>query len=62
MSMLQLDPWKRVTARDVLEHDWWRVEPRPTDRENLPKQGGGAEKMGEDIAKRQGVVRDEGIF
>jgi len=61
MAMLRLDPRKRVTARGILEHAWWRTEPRPTETENLPKQGGGAEKMGEDQAKAPGVV-DSGRF
>jgi cyclin-dependent kinase 7 len=59
MSMLQLDPRKRVTAKGILEHAWWKVEPRPTDRENLPRQGGGAEKMGEDVARQPGVLADD---
>lgn len=58
MAMLKLDPRKRVTALGVLEHAWWQTEPRPTERENLPKQGGGAEKMGEDQAKAPGIVDD----
>lgn len=62
MSMLKLDPRKRVTAKGVLEHAWWRVEPRPTARGNLPKQGGGAEKMGEDVARQPGVTGDEDRF
>lgn len=61
MAMLKLDPRKRVTAKGILQHAWWKTDPRPTNKENLPKQGGGAEKMGEDVAKRPGVV-DEGRF
>ena len=59
MGMLKLDPRKRISAKGVLEHAWWTAEPRPTDKENLPKQGGGAEKMGEDVAKAPGVVDEE---
>lgn len=55
MAMLTLDPRRRVTARGALEHAWWRVEPRPTETENLPRQGGGPEKMGEEVARRPGV-------
>jgi cyclin-dependent kinase 7 len=59
--MLKLDPRKRVTAKGILQHPWWKTEPRPTDKENLPKQGGGAEKMGEGVAKVPGMV-DEAKF
>jgi cyclin-dependent kinase 7 len=62
MAMLKLDPRNRVTAQGILEHPWWRAEPRPTGKENLPKQGGGAEKMGEDVARQPGVLREEDQF
>ncbi|KAJ9645265.1 TFIIH complex serine/threonine-protein kinase subunit kin28 [Coniosporium apollinis] len=52
-QMLVLDPSKRITARGVLEHEWWTSDPRPTKKEQLPKKGGGEEKMGEDL-KRTG--------
>ena len=58
MSMLVLDPRKRSTARQVLEHKWWASEPRPTKKEDLPKKGGGAEKMGDDLKRRGGEVED----
>ena len=41
MSMLTLDPRKRCTARQMLEHKWWSSDPRPTAKEDLPKKGGG---------------------
>ncbi len=59
MAMFKLDPRKRITARGMLEHAWWRTEPRPTETENLPKKGGGPEKMGEDQGKAPGAVDDE---
>ena len=62
MAMLALDPKRRITARAVLEHKWWAVEPRPTERENLPRQGGGPEQMGMDVGQQPGVVRDEEKF
>ncbi|KKY29027.1 putative serine threonine protein kinase [Phaeomoniella chlamydospora] len=58
MSMLKLDPRKRRTMLEVLQHDWWRTDPKPSPKENLPKQGGGAERMGE-IGMKPGVVEDE---
>ena len=58
MAMLTLDPRKRSTSRQVLEHRWWSSEPRPTSKEDLPKKGGGPEKMGEDLKRRGGEVED----
>ncbi len=59
MHMLKLDPRQRVTARGALEHEWWTADPRPTDTEKLPKQGGGAAKMGQAEAKAPGAVVDQ---
>lgn len=59
-SMLALDPRKRLTARQILGHAWWNVEPRPTKKENLPRKGaGGAEKVGGDMGRRGGEVTGE---
>jgi cyclin-dependent kinase 7 len=62
MDMLKLDPRQRVTAKGALEHEWWTTEPRPTKTENLPKQGGGASKMGASEAAAPGFVVDENKF
>ena len=56
MAMLALDPRKRCTARRVLEHKWWSSDPRPTAKEDLPKKGGGPERMGEDLKRRGGEI------
>lgn len=58
MSMLSLDPRRRPTARQVLEHGWWTAEPRPTRKEDLPKKGGGLDRLGEDLKRRGGEVDD----
>ncbi|MCJ1318050.1 TFIIH complex serine/threonine-protein kinase subunit kin28 [Xylographa vitiligo] len=58
MSTLTLDPRKRSTAKQFLKHNWWANDPRPTNKEDLPKKGGGAEKMGEDLKRRGGEVEE----
>lgn len=61
MSMCALDPRKRRTASQVLQHDWWLTEPRPTNKQDLPRKSGGAQKMGDDLTRRGGEL-DEGAF
>ena len=58
MSMLTLDPRRRSTSQQVLEHKWWTSDPRPTRKEDLPKKGGGPEKMGDDLKRRGGELED----
>ena len=58
MSMLTLDPRKRSTSRQFLEHKWWTSDPRPTRKEDLPKKGGGLEKMGDDLKRRGGELAE----
>ena len=59
MAMLVLDPRNRITARAVLEHPWWASDPKPTKKQDLPKKSGGAEKLGEDLKRRPGVLDDD---
>ena len=59
MKMLILDPRKRITAKEVLEHSWWSSEPKPTRKEDLPKKGGGEAKIAEDLKRRPGILDDE---
>jgi len=59
MNMLVLDPRKRITAREVLKHGWWKSEPKPTRKQDLPRKGGGEGKIGEDLKRRPGVLDDE---
>ncbi|KAK1760467.1 kinase-like domain-containing protein [Echria macrotheca] len=57
---LVLDPNKRITAREMLEHRWWRTDPKPTRKEDLPRsKDDGAKKMGADLGRRPGAVEDE---
>ena len=60
MSTLILDPRKRATAKQFLQHKWWVSGPPPTKKENLPKKGGGAQKMGEDLKRRGGELSERG--
>ena len=60
MHMLSLDPRKRPTARQMLQHRWWTIEPRPTRKEDLPRKTAGAmAKMGHDLARRAGDLDDK---
>ncbi|KAL2168610.1 hypothetical protein VTG60DRAFT_7096 [Thermothelomyces hinnuleus] len=54
-----LDPKKRITAREMLEHKWWRTDPKPTRKEDLPRKSGGEEKMGADLKRRNDILDDE---
>ena len=56
-----LDPKKRITAREMLEHRWWRTDPKPTKKEDLPRKsgGGGEEKMGADLKRRNGIIEED---
>ncbi|KAI9739540.1 MAG: TFIIH complex serine/threonine-protein kinase subunit kin28 [Cirrosporium novae-zelandiae] len=58
MSMLTLDPRKRATATQVLQHSWWTSEPKPTRKENLPRKRA-EKKMGEDLKRRGGEVEED---
>ena len=56
---LVLDPRKRITARQMLEHPWWHADPKPTPKQNLPRKDDGEKKMGEDLKRRPGVVDED---
>ncbi|KKK12590.1 serine/threonine protein [Aspergillus ochraceoroseus] len=58
MSMCALDPRKRATAYQILRHSWWATEPRPTNKEDLPRKSGGTKKMGDDLTRRGGELDD----
>lgn len=57
---LTLDPSKRITAKEMLEHPWWHTHPPPTRKQDLPrKSSGGEEKMGADLKRRPGQVEED---
>lgn len=58
MAMLKLDPRHRSTAREILQHKWWKSDPRPTDKQSLPKKAGGPAKMGQDLKRRGGELEN----
>ncbi|KAI5862809.1 kinase-like domain-containing protein [Durotheca rogersii] len=59
MKTLTLDPKKRITARDMLKHEWWHKDPKPTRKQDLPKKSGGQEKVGADLKRRPGVLDED---
>lgn len=59
MRTLVLNPLGRITAREMLQHEWWAASPRPTRKEELPRKGGGEEKVGADLKRRPGVVDED---
>lgn len=59
LATLRLDPRRRITAKEFLQHEWWRMDPKPTKKENLPRKGGGEEALGNDL-KRMGGEMDTG--
>ncbi|KAH9910012.1 protein kinase-like domain-containing protein [Xylariomycetidae sp. FL2044] len=59
MKTLTLDPKKRITARDMLRHEWWHKDPKPTRKRDLPRKSGGQEKLGADLKRRPGQLDDD---
>lgn len=61
MRMLTLDPKKRITAREVMGHRWWKSEPRPTATEDLPRnvKKGNPETYGADQGRKPGELEDK---
>ena len=59
-GMLNMDPKKRLSAKQCLEHRYWTNMPRPTKKEKLPKQGGGEAKLGEDLKRKGGETPANG--
>lgn len=56
MKMLTLDPRKRLTAEEVLKHDFWTSDPGPSRLGNLPRKGGGEREMAEQLKRRGGEI------
>lgn len=57
-GMFALDPQKRLSARQVLQHDWWSTTPRPSRLADLPRKGAGTGigVMADDLKRRGGEV------
>lgn len=62
IKTLLLDPKKRITAAQMLQHPWWQAEPRPTRSEDLPTKKSSEEKQREaaDLKRRPGEAEDRG--
>ena len=56
MKMLTLDPRKRLSSEDVLRHEYWTADPRPSRLEDLPRKGGGKKEMAESLKQRGGEL------
>ncbi|KAI4599909.1 TFIIH complex serine/threonine-protein kinase subunit kin28 [Pestalotiopsis sp. 9143b] len=56
MKTLILDPKKRITGREMLDHEWWRKEPKPTRKKDLPRKSGGEEKLAADLKRPPGAI------
>lgn len=60
-GMLTLNPQKRLTAKQALEHRYWTNAPKPTRLEDLPRnRAGGETKMAEDLKRRGGEIEADG--
>ncbi|XDG02045.1 hypothetical protein ABKA04_001660 [Annulohypoxylon sp. FPYF3050] len=60
MKTLTLDPKKRITAYDMLKHEWWHKDPKPSHKKDLPKKKSGAQdKVGDDLKRRPGMVDED---
>lgn len=57
-TMCMLDPRKRATARQALEHPYWQAAPKPTLKQNLPRNAGGPKKVAEDSKRRGGEIEE----
>lgn len=53
-GLLTMDPQKRFTARKALANKYWTNLPRPTRKDNLPREGGGEKRMAEDLKRKGG--------
>jgi len=59
MRTLTLNPNRRITAKEMLQHTYWLAQPHPTRKEDLPRKAGGEETMGADLKRRPGVVEED---
>ncbi|KAI1818058.1 Pkinase-domain-containing protein [Poronia punctata] len=59
MRTLILDPKKRITAREMLKHDWWNKDPRPTRKKDLPRKTSSQDKLGAGLKRQPGVTEED---
>ncbi|KAL1899029.1 TFIIH complex serine/threonine-protein kinase subunit kin28 [Ceratocystis pirilliformis] len=59
MRTLTLDPKKRISAREMLQHEWWFAEPRPTPKQDLPTKAEAPQVAAADIKRRPGAAGKE---
>lgn len=62
MALLTLNPQKRASAKQILQHTYFSSEPRPTETHKLPRKGGGVAAMAAAEVQKPGqVVVDNGV-
>ena len=62
-KLMTYDPRHRPTSKECLEDEWWKLEPRPTEPDKLPKKRIVDEKsMAKQIAKEPGAVENGDKF
>jgi cyclin-dependent kinase 7 len=60
MALMPLNPLKRATAKQALQHSYFTSEPRPTETHKLPRKGGGGiEAMAASEVQKPGQVGAE---
>lgn len=53
-GMWSMDPQKRLSSKQVLEHRYWMSAPKPTGKDNLPRKKKDEKKVGEELKRGPG--------